>query len=347
VKIQMGQVDRFVRAPDPGTPVVLIYGPDEGLMRERAAALVRSVLDDPSDPFRLSDLAADQIRADPALLVDEARALCLMGGRRVVRVRQAGDGLRAACESLLALGTIDALVVLEGGDLGPGSSLRKQIEQAPNAAALPCYREEGRDLGNLIDHLLKERHLRPDAEARTYLIEHLGGDRGVTRMELDKLALLVHASAETPRRVGFGDVAGVIGDSAAIGLDDLAHATALGDARAVERCLNRLLGEGQAPVRLVRTLLNHVALLKRLALRIERGDSPDHAIGQARPPVHFRRKAEVRTALRRWSAARLAGAQARLLAAELGCKSTGRPDVLLCRDAIFSVCRDAAAGARG
>lgn len=286
MKIAAGQVERFLRSPDPKTPVVLIYGPDEGLVRERADLLVRTTLDDPSDPFRLSDLAADQIRSDPASLVDEARALCLMGGRRVVRVRQAADGLRAACKSLLALETIDALVLFEAGDLGRASSLRKQIEQAANAAALPCYRDEGRNLGSLIDRLLKERHLRADGEARAYLIEHLGGDRAVTRSELDKLALFVDASPESPRSLGFDDVAGMIGDSAAVGLDDLAHATTLGDAGAVERCLNRLLGEGQAPVRLIRTLLNHVTRLKRLAFSTESGEPVDRAIGQARPPIH-------------------------------------------------------------
>ncbi|MGI9417200.1 MAG: DNA polymerase III subunit delta [Geminicoccaceae bacterium] len=339
MKIAAGQIERFLRAPDPKTPVVLIYGPDEGLVRERAALLIKSVLDDPADPFRLSDLAADQIKGDPAMLVDEARALCLMGGRRVVRVRQVGDTLRVAAKSLLALETIDALVVLESGDLGRASSLRKLIEQAPNAAALPCYRDEGRDLDSLIDRLLKERHLRPDAEARTYLIEHLGGDRAVTRTELDKLALFADASAETPRALGIDEVACMIGDSAAIGLDDLAHATTLGDAKAVDRCLNRLLGEGQAPVRLIRTLLNHVTRLRRLALLIERGDTADRAIGQARPPIHFRRKGDVKTALRRWNGRRLEAAQARLIEAELACKRSGRPDVLLCREAIFSICR--------
>lgn len=346
MKIQAAQVERFLRSPDPKTPVVLVYGPDEGLVRERAALLISSVLEDPKDPFRLSDLAADQLRSDAALLVDEARALCLMGGRRVVRVRQAGDALRAACKSLLALSAIDALIVLEAGDLGRASSLRKLVEEAPNAAALPCYRDEGRDLGQLIDRLLAERHLRPDAEARAYLIEHLGGDRAVTRTELDKLALFVDASAETPSTVGFDDVAATIGDSAAVGLDDLAHATTLGDARAVERCLDRLLGEGQAPVRLIRTLLNHVTRLRRLALLVERGDSVDRAIGQARPPIHFRRKTDVKTALRRWSGTRLQAAQDKLLAAEVACKSTGRPDILMCREAITTICKHAVSSAR-
>ncbi len=342
MKIAAGQIERFLRTPDVKTPVVLIYGPDEGLVRERAALLIKSVLDDPSDPFRLSDLAADQIKSDPAMLVDEARALCLMGGRRVVRVRQVGDALRVACKSLLALETIDALVVLEGGDLGRASSLRKLIEQAPNAAALPCYRDEGRDLGSLIDRLLAERHLRADAEARTYLIDHLGGDRAVTRTELDKLALFTDASPETPRTVGFDDVACMIGDSAAVGLDDLAHATTLGDTRAVERCLNRLLGEGQAPVRLIRTLLNHVTRLRRIALVIKRGETAERAIGQARPPIHFRRKTDVKLALRRWNEGRLAAAQAKLLKTEMACKTTGQPDMLLCREAVFSICRHSA-----
>ncbi len=339
MKIAPGQVERFLRAPDAKSPVVLIYGPDEGLVRERAGLLIKSVLEDPNDPFRLSDLAADQIKGDPAILVDEARALCLMGGRRVVRVRQVGDALRTAINSLLELSTIDALVVLEAGDLGRASSLRRLVEQAQNAATIACYRDEGRDLGSLIDRLLAERHLKADAEARTYLIEHLGGDRAVTRTELDKLAVFADATPETPRTLGFDDVACMIGDSAAVGLDDLAHATTLGDAKAVERCLNRLLGEGQAPVRLIRTLLNHVTRLRRMALMVERGESADRAIGQARPPIHFRRKADVKKALRRWNGARLAAVQARLMSAEIACKTTGRPDILLCREAVFSICR--------
>lgn len=339
MKIAAGQVERFLRSPDPKTPVVLVYGPDEGLVRERIDTLIKAVLDDPHDPFRMSDLAADQVKSDPATLVDEARALCLMGGRRVVRVRQAGDAVRVAAKQLLDLEAIDALVVIEGGDLGRGSSLRKLIEQAPNAAALPCYRDEGRDLGGLIDRLLKERHIRADRDARVYLIEHLGGDRAVTRTELDKLALFVDASADAPKTVGIQDVAGMIGDSAAVGLDDLAHATTLGDVKSVERCLNRLLGEGQAPVRLIRTLLNHVTRLRRLALLVEQGATADRAIGQARPPIHFRRKGDVKMSLKRWNGADLASAQARLMDTEIACKTTGRPDLLLCREAVLSICR--------
>ena len=70
-----------------------------------------------------------------------------MGGRRLVRVRQAGDGVTAAVRLLLEVGEPAALVVLEAGELAGGSSLRRAVEAAPQAMALPCFRDEGRDLG--------------------------------------------------------------------------------------------------------------------------------------------------------------------------------------------------------
>ena len=123
-------LERFLRQPAPGQPVVLVYGPDQGLVRERVERLLGAVLDDPKDPFRLSELSADAVRADPGRLLDEARALCLVGGRRVVRVRQAGDQATAACRALLGLEALEALVVIDAGELGPGSSLRRLIEGA-------------------------------------------------------------------------------------------------------------------------------------------------------------------------------------------------------------------------
>jgi DNA polymerase III subunit delta len=345
VKLGGAQIERFLRQPD--LPVVLLYGPDQGLVRERAERLIGAVLDDPRDPFRLSELSADVVRGDPGRLLDEARALCLVGGRRVVRLRQAGDQAAAACRALLAIAPLEALVVIDAGELGPGSSLRRAIEGARNAAAIPCYRDEARDLGALIERLLAEDGLRLEPEARAYLIEHLGADRGVTRSELAKLALYCAGAAgdgPPPGRVTLEAAALLVGDSAALDLDDLVHAASLGDALQLERCLDRLLGEGQAPVRLLRALANHLTRLHQLALQVAAGEPAEQVVERARPPIHFRRKASVRQALQRWPANRLATALSRLLAAEIGCKTTGWPAETLCRRVLLGVCLQARAG---
>ena len=135
----------------------------------------------------------------------------------------------------------------------------------------------------------------------------------------------------------------MVGDSAALGLDDLVHGVALGQLRATERCLERLLGEGQQPVRLVRAQANHFARLHRLAALLERGEPAAQVIERARPPIHFRRKDSVKAELQRWSAAGAARVLARLLEAEIACKTTGWPARVLCRHALLAVAAEAAA----
>lgn len=343
MKIAAGQVERFLRAPDPGATTILVYGPDEGLVRERVDRLIAALLEDPSDPFRLSEISLDLARSEPARLVDEARALTLTGGRRVVRLRRASDQASAACRLLLAEPSVDALVVIDAGELGPSSSLRRLVEQARNGAAIPCYRDQGRELSAQVDRLLAEHGLEAEPDARAYLVEHLGADRGVTRSELAKLALCLDGSGPAParRRITFELAASVVGDSAALGLDDLVDAVAAGEASKAARCLDRLLGEGQAPVRIVRALANHFARLQRFALLVEQGEAPDRVIEQARPPIHFRRKSAVKAAVRAWGAEAAGDALTCLLEVELACKQTGRPAELLCRDAVLELSRSA------
>ncbi len=51
VALRGKEIDAFLARPDPGRPIILLYGPDAGLVRERAEALLASAVDDPNDPF--------------------------------------------------------------------------------------------------------------------------------------------------------------------------------------------------------------------------------------------------------------------------------------------------------
>src|SRR6202041_2594917 len=87
VALRGREIDAFLARPDPGRPIILLYGPDAGLVRERAEALLASAVDDPSDPFSLGRLDGDELSAEPSRLVDEALTIPLFGGRRAIRVR--------------------------------------------------------------------------------------------------------------------------------------------------------------------------------------------------------------------------------------------------------------------
>src|SRR5260370_21330677 len=87
VALRGKEIDAFLARPDAGRPIILLYGPDAGLVRERADALLASAVDDPNDPFSLVRLDGDELAAEPSRLVDEAMTIPLFGGRRAIRVR--------------------------------------------------------------------------------------------------------------------------------------------------------------------------------------------------------------------------------------------------------------------
>jgi len=330
VKIEQRQVEAFLKKPDPKIRGVVVYGNDDGLVAERAVALAKTVCEDLKDPFRVVDIAGDVLKADPARLADEFSALSMMGGRRVIRVRPAGEESAAALENLAAASVGDALVVIEGGNLTPRSSLRTLAETEDCLAALPCYMDSEAALEGLVESAARTRGLGVDPDALDWIVERLGGDRGQSRSEVDKL--LLYKGSDGTKTVSLGDALAVLGDTAAIGIDDVVAATFDGELIALDRALDRVFAEGGNPVQLVRALQRHVDQLHLVAGHAAKGGNLEGAMFKARGlprggPVRQRFERH----LRAWPLKRLSDALQAILKAEQECKSTGYPDEAIAR----------------
>src|ERR1043165_2832595 len=155
VALRGRDVDNFLKAPDPARPIILLYGPDAGLVRERAEALISSAVDDPSDPFALVRMDGDELAAEPARLVEEAMTIPMFGGRRAVRVRAGARNFASGVDTLAEIPLQDCRIVIEAGDLRPESPLRKACERVKTAVAIGCYPDTERDLARLIDDEMK------------------------------------------------------------------------------------------------------------------------------------------------------------------------------------------------
>jgi DNA polymerase-3 subunit delta len=347
VKIEPRQADSFLRKPDPKIRAVVIYGNDEGLIAERAAQLARSVCEDLKDPFRVVDIAGDALRSDPARLADEFGAMSLMGGRRVVRVRPAGEETVAALENLVAASAGDALIVVEGGNLAPRSNLRALAETEPTLAALPCYADTEGDLERLVESAARTHGFTVEEDALAWIIERLGGDRGQTRSEIDKLML--YKIGDDSKAITLADAAAVLGDTSAMDIDDVVGATFDGDLVTLDRALDRVFAEGGNSVQLVRALQRHADQLHLVSGHMARGGNLESAMFKARGlprggPVRRRFENHLRT----WPTDRLGDALTVLLRAEQECKTTGLPDQAIVRRlclALGSTARNARARA--
>jgi DNA polymerase III subunit delta len=330
VKIEPRQVDAFLKKPDPKIRGVVIYGNDDGLIAERALALAKTVCEDLKDPFRVVDIGGDVLKGDPARLADEFGAMSLMGGRRVVRVRPAGEETTAALENLVEATAGDALIVIEGGNLTPRSGLRTLAETEACLAALPCYMDNEAALEGLVEGAARGQGLSVDPDALEWIVERLGGDRGQSRSEIDKL--LLYKQGDGSKAVSLDDALAVLGDTAAIGIDDVVAATFDGELIALDRALDRVFAEGGNPVQLVRALQRHADQLHLVAGHAANGGNLEGAMFKARGlprggPVRQRFERH----LRAWPLARLSAALQVILEAELQCKSTGFPDEAIAR----------------
>jgi DNA polymerase-3 subunit delta len=342
MEVKSHLADRFVARPPADLVAALVYGPDQGMVRERAAALAKSVVPDLSDPFRVAELDESALDSDPARLWDEAAALSMIGGRRVVRVRGAGNALAKEFERFLADPKGDALIVVEAGDLAKSASLRRVFEEADNAAAVACYPDRERDLGEVVRSALKSAGLGIDASALEYAVSHLGSDRGVTRSELEKLALYAMGQSTVTE----ADITAVMGDESELRMDETFDAAGEGDFATLDRSLSRLWAAGNSPVGVLRQAMTHFQKLLLVKAETEAGQNLEGAIRKLRPPLHFARADSFRAQVSRWTVARLEEALTHLYEAEALSKTTAVPAEAACARALFSVAALANAGRR-
>jgi DNA polymerase-3 subunit delta len=301
VALRGREIDAFLARPDPGRPIVLLYGPDAGLVRERADALMASAVDDPGDPFSSVRLDGDELSAEPSRLVDEAMTIPLFGGRRAIRVRAGSRNFASGVEALAESPLKDCRIVIEAGELRPESPLRKACERARTAVAISCYPDGERDLARLIDDELRVGNLKIAPDARATLTALLGGDRQASRNELRKLTLYAHGQAE----VTLDDVMAVVSDASELKIDPIVDGAFAGKPALVETEFAKAVVAGTYPGMIISAAQRQAAWLHKSALAVADGTPVSTLLDSGFPRLHFSRKPHVETALHNLSAARL------------------------------------------
>lgn len=318
------EVEGWLKRPPEDVRIVLFYGPDRGLVSERARRFADWTGLSLDDPFSVVRLDAAEIDREPGRLLDEARALSMFSQRRLVWVRGASNqkGLADQVATLAADPPPDTFVLVEAGDLKKGAALRAAVEPAAAAMALPCYADEGRTLDALIDAEMQAVGVTITLEARQALRQSLGGDRLATRVEIEKLLLYVRGRP----RIELEDVVAATGDSAALSVDEVVDAALDGRLDAFETAYARLTAAGGQTYPVLAAALRQFQSLQAMAGSMEKeGRSPAAAVASARPPVFFSRRGTVENALRRWGAADAGRIATRLHEAVL--QTRRRPDL--------------------
>src|SRR5438552_4329801 len=337
VALRGKEIDAFLARPDPLRPIILLYGPDFGLVRERAEALLASAVDDPNDPFSLVRLDGDELSAEPSRLVDEALTVPLFGGRRGGRVRAGARSFAGGVDTLAETPLRDCRVVIEAGDVRPESPRRKACERAKTAVAIGCYPDGERDLARLIDDELRLSNLRMAGDARAALMTLLGGDRQASRNELRKLTLFAHGLGE----VTLDHVMAVVADASEMKLDPIVDGAFAGRPDLVESEFAKAMVAGTYPGVIISAAQRHAAWLHKSALAVAEGTPISTLLDSGFPRLHFSRKGNVETALRNFNAARLVVIIEQLATAALEMRKLPALAAVIAQRALLSIAANA------
>ncbi|TXR50251.1 DNA polymerase III subunit delta [Phyllobacterium endophyticum] len=339
------EVDGFLRRLDRSYPVILVYGPDKGLVSERVDIFIKLTGLSKDDPFAVIRLDADDVNAEPGRLSDEANTISMFGGERLIWVRNAAGqkGLAEAVAFLVKDPPTDTFILVEAGDLKKGAGLRATVEQSASAMALPCYSDDARGIDSTIDHVLTVNQLQIALDARNLLKESLGGDRLATRAELEKICLYAHGR----ERITISDVRDIIGDVSATSYEAVVDAMMVGNINDFTHAFDRVIGTGSSSFLVLSGAIRQFQSLQTLRYGMEaEGKTAGSAVMAARPPIFFARKKLVETALQCWNSQSCLRAIERLQRTVLESRRNAALSIPIIRQSMMALAAEAGRNSR-
>lgn len=321
MNIKPEQAESIVKSLPQFLRAVVIYGSNEGMINTLSQQFTQAVSPDIFDAFHVSYLDMADIAADVGVLYAEFNAQSLMGGRRVVVIKEATNVLTKILKELLQESSSDSLLVITSSTLKTKDSLAVMAKDDGAFYGIGCYDDRDGDIATFAAKFIDQNGFKIDREVFQLLCSRLSNDRKISQNELDKLITYMGAN----KTISSQDILTVISDTSASSQEDLCYFVALGQTDKAIDSYNRLIFEGENPVTIIRSLSYHFMKLLDCAVKIEKGDTIEKVVVALRPPLMFFRKNAFSGQLKVWNRNRILSALDLLYQTERECKTTDFP----------------------
>ena len=300
MKANKASIGRAVDQPAEAIRLYLFHGPDEAQSRALAARLLDAL------GATKTLLPCSAVKSDPASLVDEASALSLFGGKRIIWIEPATKDIEEGVVALLEAAAVESPVVAIAGALTKTSGLLKLAEASALALAYASYEPEGQDAERMVIDVGRRFGLKVSPPVAARLADTCGNDQAIVAQELQKLALYVDASPHSPKDLDHSAIDQVGADTAEGDFQGLADLALAGDTDELSAELARLPSGGNEGIPVVRALQRRLLMLAPARARMERGETVDGVMTALGRSLFWKDKAKVQRMLTAWNADRLA-----------------------------------------
>ncbi|MFK7744748.1 MAG: DNA polymerase III subunit delta [Roseobacter sp.] len=312
MKLSTRDAAQYFAKPDPAKMGLLIYGNDAmrvALKRQQVlAALLGSSAE---EEMRLSRMNGNDLRKDPAMLIDAIKAVGFFPGARAVFVEEANENSAPAILTAIEdWQTGDAQIIVTAGALKPTSKLRKAFEAHREAYAVGIY--DNPPTRDEIEASLRDGGLQLPAGDVMAALNDLAQaiDPGDFRQTIEKLSLY---KLNDPEPVTLSDIAACAPTSTEADVDDVLMVVAEARAQDIGPMMQKLVAQGANPVGLCIGAMRHFRALHRAACDTS-----------GRPTIFGPNRDRMLAQSRKWGAPKLETALGVLTDTDLQLRSAGQ-----------------------
>src|SRR5690349_8675232 len=125
MKINPADIDNFINNNLHKMIAILVYGPDDGLIKERVKEISAKIIDDVKDPFQRLEFSYDKVKDDFSSVIDAIFSISLSRKKRLITLGNCGNNLPSSIGEILTNYKGNNFILFTASDLSPSSALRK------------------------------------------------------------------------------------------------------------------------------------------------------------------------------------------------------------------------------
>lgn len=332
------QLEKYIKKPESQIKAFIVYGSNEGLVNETVKKLILTVSKDLYDPFCVAYLNMDDLSSDVGAMYAEYSSQSLMGGRRVVVVKDADNNLTKHVKAMFENTPSETLLILYSASLNKKSSLVSLGEDRDDIAVIACYEDRDEDIFSTARSLFVENGFMIGNEALQLLCARLSNDRKTNLGELEKLMTYMGDK----KNISIDDVQACISDQSSSTGDDVCYYAVGGQSDKALKAFKKLVNEGTEPVAIIRALTTHFYKILTVKSYMEKGEPLDKAVSKLVPKIIFFRESSFKRQVSVWTKDRIFSVMELLYKAEKDCKTTNMPTEEICSYTLMQIASAAA-----
>lgn len=299
MKIQTKEIDKFINNIPEDIKSILIYGVDEGQVKEKVQQVCKS-----------RTVAAiykyEDVKSSPGMVVDSLTSLSLFGENhekeKIVIIEFNGASITDPLLSLIKKASFRGKILLVAGELGTDSTLRKNCEANQSSAVIACYADDIVSIMSIINKALLENNITMDNEAKKLFANSVSlGNRNIIHNEIDKLLLYLGKE----KKIELRHINQYFNSLGAISFESLCYDLSLLKLDNIEKKIYSLQLDGNNLVTIIRAVNNHFNRLYQVKKILEVNNNLSQAITSLSPPVFFKYVTDFSASINLWGAKQL------------------------------------------